>query len=55
MFSTLTVAENVQVPLREFYPKLNQALLDEIASYKVVMTGLPPTPGRNIRQSCPAA
>ena len=41
LFSTLTVAENVQVPLREFYPSLNLALLDEIASYKVVMTGLP--------------
>ena len=40
LFSTLTVAENVQVPLREFYPTLDQALLDEIASYKVVMTGL---------------
>ena len=45
LFSTLTVAENVQVPLREFYPKLNQALLDEIASFKVVMTGLPPDAG----------
>jgi phospholipid/cholesterol/gamma-HCH transport system ATP-binding protein len=41
LFSTLTVAENVQVPLREFYPDLDLALLDEIASYKVVMTGLP--------------
>lgn len=41
LFSTLTVAENVQVPLREFYPGLDQALLDEIAAYKVVMTGLP--------------
>ncbi|WP_375422591.1 ABC transporter ATP-binding protein [uncultured Sphingomonas sp.] len=41
LFSTLTVAENVQVPLREFYPELDQALLEEIAAYKVVMTGLP--------------
>ena len=41
LFSTLTVAENVQVPLREFYGELDQALLDEIAAYKVVMTGLP--------------
>ena len=40
LFSTLTVAENVQVPLREFYHALDQALLDEIASYKIVMTGL---------------
>ena len=29
LFSTLTVAENTQVPLREFYPDLDQALLDE--------------------------
>lgn len=45
LFSTLTVAENVQVPLREFYPELDLALLDEIASYKVVMTGLPADAG----------
>lgn len=42
LFSTLTVAENVQVPLKEFYPALDQALLDEISAYKVVMSGLPP-------------
>ena len=41
LFSTLTVAENVQVPLREFYPKMNPVLMNEIAGYKVVMTGLP--------------
>ena len=45
LFSTLTVAENVQVPLREFYPELEQSLLDEIASYKVVMVGLPAEAG----------
>lgn len=45
LFSTLTVAENVQVPLREFYPKLGQALLDEIAAYKVIMAGLPANAG----------
>ncbi len=45
LFSTLTVAENVQVPLREFYPELELSLLDEIASYKVVMTGLPADAG----------
>jgi len=45
LFSTLTVAENVQVPLREFYPELDQGLLDEIAAYKVVMSGLPPDAG----------
>jgi phospholipid/cholesterol/gamma-HCH transport system ATP-binding protein len=41
LFSTLTVAENVQVPIREYYPKFDQRLLDEIASYKIVMSGLP--------------
>jgi phospholipid/cholesterol/gamma-HCH transport system ATP-binding protein len=45
LFSTLTVAENVQVPLREFYPGLDQVLLDQISSFKVVMTGLPPDAG----------
>lgn len=45
LFSTLTVAENVQVPLREFYGNLSSQLLDEIAAYKVVMTGLPPDAG----------
>ncbi|RIV83249.1 ABC transporter ATP-binding protein [Aurantiacibacter xanthus] len=43
LFSTLTVAENVQVPLKQFYPELSQELLDEIARYKVVFTGLPET------------
>ena len=32
LFSTLTVAENVQLPLREFYRELDQGLLDEIAA-----------------------
>jgi phospholipid/cholesterol/gamma-HCH transport system ATP-binding protein len=41
LFSTLTVGENVQVPLKEFYPELTQELLDEIARYKVVLAGLP--------------
>jgi phospholipid/cholesterol/gamma-HCH transport system ATP-binding protein len=45
LFSTLTVAENVQVPLREFYRDLPRTLIDEIASYKVVMTGLPADAG----------
>ena len=45
LFSTLTVAENVEVPLREFYPELDEALLAEIATYKVVMTGLPADAG----------
>ena len=40
LFSTLTVAENVQVPLREFYKNINENLLDEIATFKIVMSGL---------------
>lgn len=41
LFSTLTVAENVQVPLREFYPDFTQRLLDELARYKINLVGLP--------------
>ncbi|MBW8783297.1 MAG: ATP-binding cassette domain-containing protein [Novosphingobium sp.] len=41
LFSTLTVAENVEVPLKEFYPELDAELLDEIARYKVMLSGLP--------------
>lgn len=40
LFSTLTVAENVQVPLREYYD-LDDTLLDDIAAYKIAMSGLP--------------
>ncbi|MFZ4745323.1 MAG: ABC transporter ATP-binding protein [Sphingomonas sp.] len=45
LFSTLTVAENVEFPLREFYPRLSKALLDEIARYKVDLAGLPADAG----------
>jgi phospholipid/cholesterol/gamma-HCH transport system ATP-binding protein len=45
LFSTLTVAENVQVPIKEYYPRVDQQLLDEIASYKIVMSGLPADAG----------
>ena len=41
LFSTLTVAENVEVPIREYFPYLKPPLLDEIASYKIAMGGLP--------------
>lgn len=41
LFSTLTVGENVQVPLKQFYPEISQTLLDEIARYKVILSGLP--------------
>ncbi len=41
LFSTLSVAENIEVPLKEFYPDLGAELLDEIARFKVRLTGLP--------------
>ena len=41
LFSTLTVGENVQVPLKQFYPEIEPGLLDEIARYKVILSGLP--------------
>jgi phospholipid/cholesterol/gamma-HCH transport system ATP-binding protein len=40
LFSTLTVAENIQVPIREYYPAIDEALQDEIAAYKISMSGL---------------
>ena len=40
LFSTLTVSENVQVPLREYYPAMSARLREEIAAYKILMTGL---------------
>mgnify|MGYP001795776936 CR=1 FL=1 len=41
LFSTLTVGENVEVPLKQFYPELSPDLRAEIARYKVLLTGLP--------------
>lgn len=45
LFSTLTVAENVEVPIREYYPNINAQLRDEIAAYKIRLTGLPSEAG----------
>ncbi len=45
LFSTLTVAENVEVPIREYFPFIDQKLMDEIASYKIAMSGLPADAG----------
>lgn len=45
LFSTLTVAENVEVPIREYYPGIGPELRDEIAAYKIRMTGLPAEAG----------
>ena len=44
LFSTLTVAENVEVPLREYF-HLTPKLRDEIAGYKIAMAGLPADAG----------
>ena len=41
LFSTLTVAENVEVPLIEFYPEIQPELRHEIARFKVILSGLP--------------
>jgi phospholipid/cholesterol/gamma-HCH transport system ATP-binding protein len=42
LFTALTVAQNVQVPLREHIRGMPQVLMDEIASMKLSMVGLPP-------------
>jgi phospholipid/cholesterol/gamma-HCH transport system ATP-binding protein len=40
LFSSLTVAENIQVPMRE-HLRLPRELLDELAALKIAMVGLP--------------
>jgi phospholipid/cholesterol/gamma-HCH transport system ATP-binding protein len=40
LFSTLTVGENVEVPLKQFHPELGDTLRGQIARFKVVLTGL---------------
>jgi len=44
LFSSQTVAENIQVPLRE-YTTMGQELMDEIAAMKLGLVGLPPDTG----------
>jgi phospholipid/cholesterol/gamma-HCH transport system ATP-binding protein len=41
LFSSLTVRQNIQVPLRE-YLKLSEPLMEEIARLKIAMVGLKP-------------
>ena len=41
LFSSLTVGENVQVPLKEYHPHLPETLLYELALLKVKLSGLP--------------
>ena len=44
LFSTLTVAQNVQVPMRE-HLKLPRPLMDELAALKIGLAGLPADAG----------
>ena len=45
LFSSLTVAQNIEVPLREQLGAMPQQLMDEIASFKISMVGLAPDAG----------
>lgn len=45
LFTSLTVAQNVQVPLREQLKDMPQQLMDEIAAFKLSLVGLPPDAG----------
>lgn len=44
LFSSMTVAQNIQVPLRR-YTKMSPALMNEIAALKIAMVGLPADAG----------
>ena len=44
LFGTLTIRENVGLPLRE-HTQLDNALIDEVATWKIAMTGLKPEVG----------
>lgn len=41
LFSTLTVGENVEVPLKQFFPEITDDLRAEIGRFKVRLSGLP--------------
>jgi phospholipid/cholesterol/gamma-HCH transport system ATP-binding protein len=44
LFSSLTVAQNIEVPLKEFY-RLPQQLMDQMAAVKIGLVGLPEDAG----------
>jgi phospholipid/cholesterol/gamma-HCH transport system ATP-binding protein len=44
LFSSMTVAQNIQVPLKE-HTSLDPATIAEVARIKIAMTGLPPEAG----------
>ena len=45
LFTSLTTAQNVQVPLREQLQGMPQVLMDEIAAFKLSLVGLRPDAG----------
>jgi phospholipid/cholesterol/gamma-HCH transport system ATP-binding protein len=45
LFSSQTVAENIEMPLRA-YTDMSQELMNEVASLKLTMVGLPPEAGK---------
>ncbi len=44
LFSSMTVAQNIQVPMRR-YTNMSQPLMDELAAMKIALVGLPPDAG----------
>jgi phospholipid/cholesterol/gamma-HCH transport system ATP-binding protein len=44
LISSLTVAQNIQLPLREYYP-VSEQTLDELAELNLALVGLPPDAG----------
>jgi len=45
LFSSLTVAENIALVLKEHHPELPAALRDELTQVKIKLAGLPPDSG----------
>ncbi len=54
LFSSMTVAQNIQVPMRR-YTNMSQPLMDELAAMKIALVGCRPTPAPNTPPSFPAA
>ena len=52
LFSSLTVRQNVQFPLRENL-EISEPLLDELAVAKLEMVGLTPTTATSFLPNCP--
>ena len=45
LFSSLNVADNIGLPIREHFPQLDQASIDKLALMKLQMVGLQPETG----------